>query len=178
MERLNNSYLQFYICYCILLLMWFVVAPAARKKKALALTRDLLADVADHSESDPSTADSVAVRDPGDQPPPSKKTRIENFEDLCDADDTTLPVRNELADYVNFQVPKDTDIMKFWSDNRTHFPKLCLVARRVLCIPATSTPSERVFSTAGRVLEKRRTSLSTHSVNSLLFLHSNMKCQW
>jgi len=69
-------------------------------------------------------------------------------------------VHNELADYVNFKVAKDTDIIKFWADHRTQFPKLCAVACKVLCIQATSTPSVRVFSTAGRVLEKRRTSLS------------------
>jgi len=34
---------------------------------------------------------------------------------------------------------------------------------------ATSTPSERLFSLAGRTLEERRTQLS---VDSLLFLHS------
>ena len=35
--------------------------------------------------------------------------------------------------------------------------------------------SERVFSTAGRLLEKRRTNLNPQSTNALLILHSNMK---
>jgi len=39
------------------------------------------------------------------------------------------------------------------------------------CIPASSAASERVFSTAGRLLEKKRTNLAPSSVNSLLFLH-------
>jgi len=30
-----------------------------------------------------------------------KKARIENFEELCDPDEDTNPVRNELAEYVN-----------------------------------------------------------------------------
>jgi len=50
------------------------------------------------------------------------------------------------------------------------------VVKRVLCVPASSAASERGFSTAGRVLEKRPTSLSPGNVNSLLFLHSNL--QW
>jgi len=34
--------------------------------------------------------------------------------------------------------------------------------------------SERVFSTAGRLLDKRCSILSSNNVNDLLFLHSNM----
>jgi len=37
------------------------------------------------------------------------------------------------------------------------FPKLFAVANRVLCIPATSAASERLYSVAGRMLEMRRT---------------------
>ena len=59
--------------------------------------------------------------------------------------------------------------------NKSMLPKLYAVARKVLCVPAPSAASERLFSTAGRLLEKRRTSLARSSVNSLLFLHSNMQ---
>jgi len=44
------------------------------------------------------------------------------------------------------------------------------LARRILCIPASSAASERVFDAAGRLLEKRRTNLAPDSVYSLLFL--------
>ena len=64
-------------------------------------------------------------------------------------------------------------VQQFWLDKST-LPKLYAVARKVLCIHASSAASESVFSTAGRLLEKRRTSLAPSSVNSLLFLHSNM----
>ena len=49
------------------------------------------------------------------------------------------------------------------------------VAKKLLAIPATSTPSERSFSVAGRLIEERRTSLDPDNVNALLFLHSNIK---
>lgn len=67
------------------------------------------------------------------------------------------------------------NIAKFWSSAETkhEFPFLSRVALGVLSIPASSASSERVFSTAGRVLEKRRTRLSDKSVDSLLFLHSH-----
>jgi len=83
--------------------------------------------------------------------------------------------RNELSEYMNLKVSKDTDLIQFWLDNKSVLPKLYTVACQVLCVPASSAASERVFSTAGRLLEKRRTNLSPGTVNSLLFLHSNME---
>jgi len=83
--------------------------------------------------------------------------------------------RNELAKYMNLKVSKGTDFIQFWLDNKSVLPKLYTVARQVLCVPASSAASERVFSTAGRLLEKRRTTSSPATVNSLLFLHSNME---
>jgi len=85
--------------------------------------------------------------------------------------------RNELAEqaYINLNFSKDTDLIQFWLDNKSVLPKLYTVARQVLCVRASSAASEKVFSTAGRLLEKRRTTLSPATENSLLFLHSNME---
>ena len=62
---------------------------------------------------------------------------------------------------------------------RVTFKQLATVAREVLCVPASSTSSERVFSLTGRTLEDRRCSLVPESVDDLLFLHGlrnmNMK---
>jgi len=67
------------------------------------------------------------------------------------------------------------NMMDFWRDNRSMLPKMFLMARRILCIPASSaSASERVFSAADRLLEKRRTNLSPESVNGLLFINSNI----
>jgi hAT family C-terminal dimerisation region len=101
------------------------------------------------------------------QEPPAKKPRLDDFSDPCDPEDMGQQ-RNELAEYVNLKVAKDIDIMQFWKENRTLLPHLFKVACQVLCIPASSTASERVFSTAGRLIENR-TSLSPETVNNLLF---------
>ena len=81
--------------------------------------------------------------DTEEQRPSLKNTRIENFEELCNPDEDINPVRNELAEYVNLKVAKNIDMMQFWSDHRT-LPKLYAIAPTVLCISATSSPSERV----------------------------------
>jgi len=55
------------------------------------------------------------------------------------------------------KVGKDVDMMSFSKENRAVLPQLFKVACRILCVPASSSASERVFSTAGRFLEKQRT---------------------
>jgi len=61
---------------------------------------------------------------------------------------------------LNLKVSKDTDLIHFWLDNKSVLPKLYTVAHSILCVPASSAASERVFSTAGRMLEKHRTNFS------------------
>jgi hypothetical protein len=63
------------------------------------------------------------------------------------------------------------DVLQYWKQKQSVYPKLATVVRATLGTPATSTPSERAFSLAGRTLEDRRSSLSPSSVDTLLFLH-------
>ncbi len=44
------------------------------------------------------------------------------------------------------------------------------LAIRLLCIPATSAPSERVFSVAGLTIAKDRSKLAAHTAHELIFL--------
>ena len=50
---------------------------------------------------------------------------------------------------------------------------MALLAQKVLCIPASETPSGRLFSAAGNVITVKRTSLSPTNVNAILFLNKN-----
>ncbi len=43
-----------------------------------------------------------------------------------------------------------------------------------MCIPATSVPSERIFSTSGNIVTKLRASLKPENVDMLVFLHKNL----
>ena len=57
------------------------------------------------------------------------------------------------------KVSKGVDIMDFLRDNRTVLPKMFSLAGLILCIAASAAASERVFGAAGRLLEKRRTTV-------------------
>ena len=47
------------------------------------------------------------------------------------------------------------------------------MAKRFLCVPASSTPSERAFSISGHVAEQRRASMKADNVNMLVTLNKN-----
>ena len=46
------------------------------------------------------------------------------------------------------------------------------IARDFLAIPATSAPSERVFSLAGNLISKKRTSIASENIRYVLCLRS------
>ena len=63
--------------------------------------------------------------------------------------------------------------LSWWSSQKDKLPLLSKLARRVLCIPATSAPSERVFSAAGLTIANRRASLNAENAAALIFLHDS-----
>ena len=74
------------------------------------------------------------------------------------------------------QLPFQANPLDWWKVNSGRFPLLSCIAKKLLAIPATSAPSERVFSTAGHIVNivnKRRASLSSENVEKLVFLAAN-----
>lgn len=78
----------------------------------------------------------------------------------------------ELQQYRCISIASD-DLLQWWKRQADTFPKLSLLAQGILAIPATSAPSERVFSTAGLVLQAKRSSLAPENVNKIIFVHDN-----
>lgn len=64
------------------------------------------------------------------------------------------------------------DPLKFWSEKKDLFPVLFKIAHKYLCIPATSVPSERLFSKAGILCNDRRNRIASKKVDQILFLNS------
>ena len=65
--------------------------------------------------------------------------------------------------------------MGWWRSRKEQYPTLVRLARKFLCVPATSTQAECVFSWMGFLLNKRRLSLSGESVTMQLFLKDNLE---
>ena len=64
--------------------------------------------------------------------------------------------------------------LDWWQQNERQLPILAELARYTLGIPATSVPSERVFSTAGDIVNANRSALKWKNVDMMLFLKKNM----
>ena len=69
-------------------------------------------------------------------------------------------------------VERGTDPFVWWEMNKDTYPHLYTVARRYLAIPATSVPSERLFSKAAQIVVQRLNRLTGKHVQMLLFLGS------
>ena len=65
------------------------------------------------------------------------------------------------------------DPLDWWRANAFRYPILSKLAAQIFCVPATSCPSERVFSTAGNVITEDRASLSPEHANMIVFLYEN-----
>jgi hypothetical protein len=92
--------------------------------------------------------------------------------------DYDIKKSDELDRYLLFEYEKNNlnaEPLQFWKNHQTHFPFLSQYARSILSIPATTTNVEREFSTAGWVLNQRRTSLKPEELDKILFIRSMEK---
>ncbi|XP_011668672.1 zinc finger BED domain-containing protein 1 isoform X2 [Strongylocentrotus purpuratus] len=92
---------------------------------------------------------------------------------------TAGPARERSADeeYDEFlsQMPVQLTVnpLTWWQGNYGRFPLLQQLARKYLAIPATSVPSERVFSAAGSIVTAKRSCLLPENLDMLIFLSEN-----
>uniref|UniRef100_A0A1A8B204 6-phosphofructo-2-kinase/fructose-2, 6-biphosphatase 1 n=1 Tax=Nothobranchius furzeri TaxID=105023 RepID=A0A1A8B204_NOTFU len=112
-------------------------------------------------------------------PPPKKTAMAELFGEVFKKQDQvkTLAqvVEDEVASYrLAESIGVDADPFRWWKTNEHKFPHVAKVAKRLLCVPGTSVPSERIFSTAGDIVSANRSRLAPDSVDRLIFLHKNL----
>lgn len=64
----------------------------------------------------------------------------------------------------------NVDALAFWKEHKKQFPCVAHAARSLLCIQASSSEVERMFSTAGYIVNKYRTSLTGPRAAKLIVL--------
>ncbi|CAF3611898.1 unnamed protein product [Rotaria sp. Silwood1] len=82
------------------------------------------------------------------------------------------PILDEIQNYLQLDISCD-DVLQFWRSSGNAFPHIKRLAQIVLAVPATSTPSERVFSTTGLILNAKRTMLLPENVGKIQMIHDN-----
>jgi hypothetical protein len=72
----------------------------------------------------------------------------------------------------------NSDALAWWKDRRKTYPLLHRLAMRILIIPATSAPSERLFSNAGITIANDRARLLPEMAEKLVLLHDHYKMKY
>uniref|UniRef100_A0A9J8BNG7 HAT C-terminal dimerisation domain-containing protein n=1 Tax=Cyprinus carpio carpio TaxID=630221 RepID=A0A9J8BNG7_CYPCA len=102
--------------------------------------------------------------------PPKKKTALLLIGSDSESDEET-PEDNTVERYkVEPSASLDQCPLKWWLEHTAVYGKMAHIARKYLGTPATTVPCERLFSLAGHILQKRRSSLSPENVNKLVCL--------
>ena len=121
-----------------------------------------------------------------DGPSPEKHLKLSHNSALDWLDDIVQPtLQTEDIDrsskceleFMHYMAEPDSkeDPLDWWKTMEPVFPLLSRLAKKYLCIPASSVPAERIFSTAGNLVNRNRASLSAENIDMLLFLNKNFE---
>ncbi|CAC5419952.1 unnamed protein product [Mytilus coruscus] len=109
---------------------------------------------------------------------PAKKQKVQRYDLwsflLFDTEeDASFQDGSEMSLYIKERTVPDANQLEWWEENSCKFPRLSVLARQYLSIPATSVPSERIFSCAGLIVTKLRNRLSSSVIHQIIFLNKN-----
>ena len=75
----------------------------------------------------------------------------EDNSERCSVDSVTETVRAYLSDH---RPSRESSPLQWWKMNSSRYNLLVPLVERYLSVPATSTPSERIFSRAGLIANR------------------------
>ncbi|CAL4122636.1 unnamed protein product [Meganyctiphanes norvegica] len=125
-------------------------------------------------------SDLSGLPEPSTSSTTSTLTSTDLMVSLFEDPDSVNPSRESLEEEIEYEVKaylkykvngvKDKlfNVLKWWKDNSVMFPNLSILVKQYLCVPATSTSSERCFT-------KSRNRLLPENVEMLTFLQNNFK---
>lgn len=151
---------------------------AALKERVIYEAEELLAPAAANQAGPQSAAEQRVMADPTPPIAKKRKTLASFFEQ--DASPSNLTpresIKNELSSYLqSLCLDSKADPLQWWREHQVAYPALSSLARKYLCVPATSSPSERIFSCSGNIVTCQRASLKPDTVDRLVFLAQNLK---
>lgn len=121
-------------------------------------------------ENDTESVDGVQA-----QPPIPKKSRFvyESAEESSDEQEEIATNKSEAIRVVDLYLSmplldEESDPLLWWEHHKNSLFPLGNFARKYLACPATSVPSERLFSSAGNIISKKRASLLPQNANKMV----------
>ena len=161
-EELNNTIQQLVFDQCI------VLEHVSRSQVASPI------DTSPISPPTPSIQPTNAIAASSPSPnTPKRKSLFSNIriqETKKPKPDVFSYIRDEITRYINND--GDSDSM-FLFKYPNIYPTLSKLAQKILCVPATSAPVERVFSQSGFLLRQHRASMTRTTLQQLTMLKCN-----
>ncbi|XP_039279367.1 E3 SUMO-protein ligase ZBED1-like [Nilaparvata lugens] len=123
------------------------------------------------------SASTSAVAESEETPQKKKKINLLGYVHKLAAEQLQTPPTTDAIIIVrqyteNKVIDHKENVLQFWQDNSNK--ELADIAKKYLCVPATSVPAERVFSKAGLILSSQRNRLKPKVVDKLIFCKSNL----
>ena len=118
---------------------------------------------------------------PSPQPKRIKSSLWDDFDEEMetnenDQEEKQTPVDIEMKFYMDSKrIQRHENPLEWWKSNQQFLPLMSVLAKKYLGIPATSVPSERVFSKAGELVSAKRSTLKKENVDMLLFLNKDFE---
>ncbi|KAK9953880.1 hypothetical protein ABG768_016000 [Culter alburnus] len=137
--------------------------------------RTLTKSVADGEATQQMNADDSSSSN--NSPPPTKLPRLV-VHYKAHKSQRNLTVDASISDQISkyfsdIQDPCSDSALVFWSKNKDRYPQLHALAVKLLSVPASSAPVERIFSRGGLIMRPHHARLGSRMVSSLIFLKSN-----
>lgn len=100
------------------------------------------------------------------------QSRVNNVQ--CQTTSTSSAI-SLMKQYLNMPYQNlNCNVAEWWLNHKSVLHPLSEVALKYAMIPATSVPSERIFSKTGQIMSARRNRLLPDNLDTLIFLHKNM----
>ncbi|XP_044058674.1 uncharacterized protein LOC122879066 [Siniperca chuatsi] len=170
--------------------IWYRVKNAAIRVKNKTQVSNQEENRLLHEDSDASDVSEQKDKEPeySDETPLPKRPRLTALEELFEEEDRALKssaaaeetpsiherVQQEIQLFRNLPaVPTSEDALAWWWERRDTLPLLSELTNSYLCIQASSTPCERVFSTAGDTISQERSHILPEQADMQIFLQKN-----
>lgn len=160
-------------------MIMLVLLVAAILKEVDSLQAPAVAPaVVDRSPNDDGDAND-SDHDEEDGPSTSKRVRSSLFasyrkirkrQAISNTQDSSMTMQAVANKYLD-AITRST--VMSWDDIHADFNKLHPLFERLLCVPSTSAPVERVFSHGGLFVRPHRASLGNNTLRTLVFLQCN-----
>ncbi|RXM37012.1 Zinc finger BED domain-containing protein RICESLEEPER 2 [Acipenser ruthenus] len=108
-----------------------------------------------------------------DEDVPAAKRALTEFDEWENVHAKACPSDDEVQHYTTqtLVMKNEHNLLNQWKKHNVVYPKLAMLARIVLCIPASSRSTEQNFSAVGRTIDQWRTALKPSTVDAILSLN-------